>query len=86
MATAPGKTPLKVHTPLIDLPKTAIVELGQSLGVDYALTHSCYDPLPPEHQRPCGRCDACLLRIRAFESLGQRDPAMVRHHGESGAP
>lgn len=78
---SPGHHHLKVHTPLIDLPKPAIIELGLSLGVDYALTHSCYDPLGPDHVKPCGHCDACLLRIRAFEQLGQRDPAMLRHHG-----
>ena len=77
---------LRVHTPLIDLPKPAIIELGLSLGVDYALTHSCYDPLAPDHVKPCGHCDACLLRIRAFEQLGQRDPSMVRHHGPDGLP
>lgn len=76
---------LTIHTPLIDLPKPAIIELGQSLGVDYALTHSCYDPLGPDHVKPCGHCDACLLRLRAFEQLGLPDPAMVRHHGNSGA-
>lgn len=74
---------LRVHTPLIDLPKPAIIELGLSLGVDYALTHSCYDPLPPDHVKPCGHCDSCLLRLRAFEQLGQPDPAMVRHHGQA---
>lgn len=77
----PGTHHLNVHTPLIDLPKPAIIELGLSLGVDYALTHSCYDPLGPDHVKPCGHCDSCLLRLRAFEQLGQPDPAMLRHHG-----
>jgi len=73
-------TKLTIHTPLIDLPKTGIIEQGLKLGVDYALTHSCYDPV--EGSKPCGHCDACLLRIRAFEQLGQRDPAMIRWYGD----
>jgi 7-cyano-7-deazaguanine synthase len=63
-----------VHTPLIDWPKTQIVEKGLELGVDYGLTHSCYDPL--EGGRACGHCDACLLRQRAFEALGRTDPVL----------
>ncbi|MEM8738630.1 MAG: 7-cyano-7-deazaguanine synthase QueC [Planctomycetota bacterium] len=86
LATKAGVTPghpaMRIHTPLIDLSKPAIIELGLSLGVDYAQTHSCYDPLPPEHVKPCGHCDACLLRLRAFRSLGLPDPAMLRHHPE----
>ncbi len=74
---------LKVHTPLIDLPKPAIIQLGLAHGVDYGLTHSCYDPLPPENTKPCGHCDACRLRLRAFAALGQPDPAMIRHHGRA---
>ncbi|MBB6428708.1 7-cyano-7-deazaguanine synthase QueC [Algisphaera agarilytica] len=84
--TADDDHHLKVHTPLIDLPKTDIIRLGLELGVDYSLTHSCYDPLGPDHIKPCGHCDACLLRIRAFEELGQHDPAMLRHHGEAWKP
>ncbi|MEM6458958.1 MAG: 7-cyano-7-deazaguanine synthase QueC [Planctomycetota bacterium] len=68
---------LTIHTPLIDLKKTEIIELGLSLGVDYGRTHSCYDPLPPDFKRPCGRCDACLLRKHAFAALGMRDPVLV---------
>jgi len=195
---APGSPAMRIHTPLIDLPKPNIIQLGLGLGVDYALTHSCYDPLPddpltpaaspsfapacegpnnptdatpasvspdramptsalptdatpanvspdraiptsalptdatpanvspdramptsaiptgatpantapasatpiaqaastssrvPEATsgggKPCGHCDACLLRIRAFEQLGQRDPAMLRHHGQAWTP
>ncbi len=70
---------LNVHTPLIDLPKTDIIQRGIELGVDYSLTHSCYDPLPDG--KPCAHCDACLLRIRAFDQVGQPDPAMVRWYG-----
>jgi len=66
--------PLTIHTPLIDLPKTEIIRRGLQLGVDYGLTHSCYDP--DAEGRPCGHCDACLLRIRAFEELGMTDPVI----------
>ncbi len=65
---------LTIHTPLIDLPKVQIIERGLQLGVDYSLTHSCYDPGP--HGQPCTRCDACILRIQAFEALGMTDPAL----------
>ncbi len=63
-----------IHTPLIDLAKTAIIERGLALGVDYGLTHSCYDPTPDGN--PCGRCDSCTIRRRAFEALGQTDPVL----------
>lgn len=65
---------ITVHAPLIDLTKPQIIEQGLALGVDYAKTHTCYDPTP--EGRPCGRCDACLLRIAAFKSLGMTDPAL----------
>jgi len=65
---------LTIHTPLIDLPKVDIIERGLELGVDYSLTHSCYDPGP--QGQPCTRCDACILRIQAFEALGMTDPAL----------
>ena len=67
--------PLTIHTPLIDLPKTEIIQRGLDLGVDYALTHSCYDPDP--NGKPCGRCDSCLLRAHAFRSLGLTDPVLT---------
>lgn len=66
--------PLRIHTPLIDWPKTRIVARGIELGVDFSLTHSCYDPDPAG--RPCVRCDACLLRKNAFEMLGKIDPVL----------
>lgn len=72
-----GRRRITIHTPLIDLPKIEIIRRGLELGVDYGLTHSCYDPSPAG--APCGRCDACRLRIRAFEQLGMTDPAMTRH-------
>ncbi len=60
-----------VHAPLIELTKAQIIELGRSLGVDYAITHSCYDPVG---DRACGRCDACVLRKKGFAEAGGGDP------------
>lgn len=68
-----GTTRFRVHTPLISLSKSEIIRLGASLGVDFALTHSCYDPAPDG--RPCGRCDSCQLRARGFAEAGIADPA-----------
>lgn len=68
---------LTIHAPLIDLSKVQIIQRGLELGVDYALTHSCYDPDPASGGRGCGRCDSCLLRRRAFEQLGLTDPAVA---------
>ena len=70
-AGAEGKT-LRVHTPLIDWTKAEIIRRGVELGVDYGLTHSCYDPDPDG--RPCSRCDSCRLRARGFEEAGLPDP------------
>jgi len=61
----------RIHAPLIDLTKAQIIELGLSLGVDYAITHSCYDPVG---DRACGRCDACALRRKGFAEAGVTDP------------
>src|SRR5438067_8914826 len=60
-----GRTRVRIHTPLIRLSKAEIVKLGRELGVDFSLTHSCYDPSP--EGRPCGQCDSCLLRRKGFE-------------------
>lgn len=62
----------RVHTPLIALSKAEIVRLGLSLGLDYGLTHSCYDPRPDGG--PCGHCDSCRLRAAGFAEAGARDP------------
>jgi len=62
----------KIHAPLATLGKAAIVKLGVALGVDFALTHTCYDPLPGGVA--CGKCDACLLRLRGFADAGLTDP------------
>lgn len=61
-----------VHTPLMELGKAGIIRLGVSLGVDYALTHSCYDPA--SGGRACGACDSCRLRARGFREAGVPDP------------
>jgi 7-cyano-7-deazaguanine synthase len=64
---------LTIHTPLIDLSKREIIERGLSLGVDYGLTLTCYDPA--SDGAACGRCEACLLRLRGFREAGAEDPA-----------
>lgn len=66
---------MRIHAPLIALTKVQIIERGLSLGVDYGMTHSCYDPLP--NGRACGRCDSCILRKTAFAELGMDDPVLV---------
>ena len=63
---------IAIRTPLIDLDKAGIIRLGMSLGVDYGLTHSCYDPAGDG--AACGRCDSCVLRARGFAAAGIRDP------------
>jgi 7-cyano-7-deazaguanine synthase len=75
MGTEDGKR-LTIHTPLIALTKKQIVELGLSLGVDYSLTVTCYDP--SESGAACGACDACLLRLKGFAEAGVADPARYR--------
>ena len=66
-----GRTSVKIHSPLIALGKAAIVRLAVELGVDFKLTHSCYDP--HAQGRPCGQCDSCLLRAKGFAEAGIRD-------------
>lgn len=67
-----GRTHMKIHTPLIRLSKCAIIKLGAELGVDFRLTHSCYDP--DARGRSCGRCDSCRLRLQGFREAGLKDP------------
>lgn len=78
--TAQGASQISIRTPLIDLSKKEIVELGIKLGVDYSMTTSCYDPAPGGEA--CGHCDACHLRLRGFEEAGATDP--VRYAAGSG--
>jgi 7-cyano-7-deazaguanine synthase len=72
-----GEQPLTIHVPLIRMTKAQIVREGLRLGVDYALTSSCYDPGPAG--RPCERCDACLLRAKGFAEAAAADPLLQRH-------
>jgi len=66
----------RVHTPLITLSKAEIVRRGVELGLDYGLTHSCYDPA--QSGGPCGRCDSCLIRAKGFREAGVADPLVLR--------
>jgi 7-cyano-7-deazaguanine synthase len=70
--TVEGKMRIKIHTPLIHMPKAEIIRKGMELGVDYGLTHSCYDPSP--EGKACGQCDSCLLRKKGFREAGITDP------------
>jgi 7-cyano-7-deazaguanine synthase len=67
-----GTNPIRIRTPLIDRSKAQIIQLGLSLGVDYSITQSCYDPDPSG--AACGHCDACRLRLKGFAEAGARDP------------
>jgi 7-cyano-7-deazaguanine synthase len=66
----------RIQAPLLDMTKADIVRRGQALGLDYGLTHSCYDPLPDG--RPCRRCDSCRLRALGFAEAGLTDPLTSR--------
>ncbi len=68
-----GTTKLRIHTPLISLTKREIIATGLALGVDYAITRSCYDPSPSGDA--CGACDSCQLRLKGFRENGIQDPA-----------
>lgn len=72
-AAVEGHGSFRVHAPLLQLTKADIIRTGVRLGVDYALTLSCYDP--DAQGRACGRCDSCRLRLRGFEEAGLPDPA-----------
>jgi 7-cyano-7-deazaguanine synthase len=67
-----GRTHLRIHAPLIQLSKREIIQLGAQLGVDFATTHSCYDP--DAEGRSCGLCDSCRLRLKGFADAGIQDP------------
>ncbi len=67
-----GELEFKIHTPLIKMTKADIIRRGTELGVDFSLTHSCYDP--DSNGKSCGRCDACLLRRKGFADAGLVDP------------
>jgi 7-cyano-7-deazaguanine synthase len=70
--TISGGPPFVIHAPLIHLTKAQIIQKGTELGVDFSITHSCYDPDP--QGRSCGRCDSCVLRKKGFAEAGVADP------------
>lgn len=75
-----GRQKLKIHAPLIHLSKAQIVLKGVELGVDYSLTHSCYDP--GADGAACGQCDSCLLRLKGFQEAGLQDMVKYRLKAE----
>jgi len=75
-AAVEGKGRYHIHTPVINMTKGEIILAGTKLGVDYSLTHSCYDP--DQQGRSCGRCDACRLRLKGFAEAGLKDPIEYR--------
>ncbi|MFN7921227.1 MAG: 7-cyano-7-deazaguanine synthase QueC [Bryobacteraceae bacterium] len=70
-----GRTHVRIHAPLMRLTKAEIIHRGLALGVDYSLTHSCYDPAASG--APCGECDSCILRQKGFEEAGLADPLLA---------
>jgi 7-cyano-7-deazaguanine synthase len=71
-AAVEGRGRYRIQSPLLDMTKAQIIRKGLELGVDYGLTHSCYDP--DDRGRSCGRCGSCLLRLQAFAEVGIKDP------------
>jgi 7-cyano-7-deazaguanine synthase len=69
-----GRLRMRIHTPLIQMTKADIIRRGVSLGIDFGMTHSCYDPDP--RGRACGRCDSCILRRKGFAEAGIPDPTV----------
>lgn len=67
-----GKIRVRIRTPLIRMTKAEIIQKGMELGIDYGMTHSCYDPDPED--RACGQCDSCILRKKGFREAGVPDP------------
>lgn len=78
-----GRLRPRIHTPLIKLDKAGIIRRGLELGVDYAMTLTCYDPTPASEA--CGRCDPCLLRRKGFAEKGIGDPAPYQESEPAGA-
>jgi 7-cyano-7-deazaguanine synthase len=71
-AAIEGKDRYRIHAPIIEMTKSQIIKTGTKLGVDYSLTHSCYDP--DSRGRSCGRCDSCRLRLKGFAEARLKDP------------
>jgi 7-cyano-7-deazaguanine synthase len=78
-AAVEGTMHIRIRAPLLRMTKAEIIQTGVGLGVDYGITHSCYDPLP--EGRPCGGCDSCVLRAKGFREIGIPDPAGVKTAG-----
>lgn len=79
-AAVEGKGRFRIHTPIINMTKAEIIKTGVKLGVDYSLTHSCYDP--DEKGRACGQCDSCKLRLKGFAQAGLKDLVEYRISNE----
>ncbi len=79
-AAVEGRQRIQIHAPLIELTKAQIIQRGLELGVDYTMTHSCYDP--DTDGRACGYCDSCLLRIKGFREAGVSDPTIYQERLE----
>ncbi len=77
-AAVEGTAPLRIRAPLINLTKAQIIQRGIALGIDYSITHSCYDP--SEQGLACGHCDSCLLRKKGFAEAGIMDPTRYATH------
>jgi 7-cyano-7-deazaguanine synthase len=77
-AAVEGRGTYRIHSPILELTKAQIIRKGMELGVDYSLTHSCYDP--DKEGRSCGRCDSCMLRLGGFAELGLKDPISYQDH------
>jgi 7-cyano-7-deazaguanine synthase len=78
-AAVEGEVAIRIRTPVIHMTKAQIIQRGIELGVDYSMTHSCYDPTPEE--KACGQCDSCILRKKGFNEAGIKDPAAPRSNG-----
>ena len=75
-AAVENRIQIKIHAPLLYLSKAQIIKKGGALGVDYSITHSCYDPSP--RGISCGQCDSCILRLKGFKAAGCQDPVRYR--------
>jgi 7-cyano-7-deazaguanine synthase len=79
-AAVEGRQRIHIHAPLIELSKAQIIQRGLALGIDYGITHSCYDP--DGDGRACGSCDSCLLRLKGFREAGVPDPTTYQERLE----